>query len=176
MGREVHDKAGLDILNKMNPVANAQALIKELNEISKNGIETEEQLNKLRLSNAKELGRLSLEQQQELLAATIAANEVAINQRLQATLDALQKEKEERLKFEEELTEEQKQQIEDEYKAKTKAAEKSAKLEKEKSAKDNKKTLEEVKEQARKAGDEYVNKLFGKDSTVVDRFAGIGKV
>lgn len=176
MGREVHDKAGLDILNKMNPVINAQALVKELNEISKNGIETEEQLNKLRLSNAKELGRLSLEQQQELLDATIAANEVAINQRLQATLEALQKEKEERLKFEKDLTEEQKQQIEDEYKAKTKAAEKSAKLEKEKAAKDNKKDLEEVKEKARKAGDEYVNKLFGKDSTVVDRFAGIGQI
>lgn len=170
-------KTGLDLFAKNNNIAqNALAVIKQLNEISRNGITTEEQLHRLRLSNVAELGSLQLEQQQELLAATLAANEAAIDQKLKLQREALQEELETRLAAEGEISEERRKQLQDETDEKIRAAEESAEIEKKIATKKNKKDLEEATEKARKAGDEYVNKLFGKDTPVFNRFANIGQI
>ena len=71
---------------------NAAQFIKQMNELSESGIQFEEQLNLLRLSNVKRLGTLRKQQEQEILDAAIKANERVIEQRKNAQLQALKEE------------------------------------------------------------------------------------
>lgn len=71
---------------------NAAQFIKQMNELSESGIQYEEQLNLLRLSNVKRLGTLRQQQEQEILNAAIRANERVIEQRKNAQLQALKEE------------------------------------------------------------------------------------
>jgi hypothetical protein len=57
-------------------------LVKVWEEMAANGIQSEEELNKLRLSNLTRLGTLRKEQEKQILDTLIAANKKAIDQRV----------------------------------------------------------------------------------------------
>jgi hypothetical protein len=71
---------------------NAAQFIKQMNELSESGIQTEEQLNLLRLSNVKRLGTLRKQQEQEILEAALKANKRLIDDRLVKQKKALDEE------------------------------------------------------------------------------------
>ena len=61
---------------------NSALFIKQVNELAAKGIESEEELNLLRLSNVTRLGILRKQQENEVLTAAINANKKAIDDRL----------------------------------------------------------------------------------------------
>lgn len=61
---------------------NSMQLVKVWEEMAANGIQSEEELNKLRLSNLTRLGTLRKEQEKQILDTLIAANKKAIDQRV----------------------------------------------------------------------------------------------
>lgn len=65
---------------------NTTQFIKLWEEMAENGIQSEEELNKLRLSNLARLGQLKLDQQKKVLDAAMAAEETLMRQR-QAVLE-----------------------------------------------------------------------------------------
>jgi hypothetical protein len=62
---------------------NSAMFIKQVNELTAKGIQSEEELNLLRLSNVTRLGILRKQQEKDILDAAIKANEKAIEDRLE---------------------------------------------------------------------------------------------
>lgn len=89
--QKVKGGSGLSLTTEY--MSNAQAFIKEMRELSAEDIETEEQLNALRISNVKYLGQLRRKQQQEVLKASIDAEEAIINKRLELQQESLDQER-----------------------------------------------------------------------------------
>jgi hypothetical protein len=71
---------------------NAAQFIKQMNEMSESGIQYEEELNLLRLSNVKRLGMLRKAQEEQVLKAAIKVNERLIDDRLKKQEQALDEE------------------------------------------------------------------------------------
>jgi asparagine synthetase B (glutamine-hydrolysing) len=71
---------------------NASQFIKQWEEMAARGIQSEEELNKLRLSNLTRLGALRREQEQQVLAAAIKANHRIIQDRMKEALKAAARE------------------------------------------------------------------------------------
>ena len=182
---------------------NAAQFIKQMNELSESGIQFEEQLNLLRLSNVKRLGTLRKQQEQEILDAAIKANERVIEQRKNAQLQALKEEeaaevaKSQRLAKAEAkaagktLTKDDLKAIEQKVKAefaiRKKNIEEQSKWEKKNKEKELQQEAAKAKRDAVKKGKEYqaeqMGDLFGAGKSLGERkdalkniFTGGGKV
>ena len=118
--QKVKGGSGLSLTTEY--MSNAQAFIKEMRELSAEDIETEEQLNALRISNVKYLGQLRRKQQQEVLEESLKAEEAIINKRLEMQQESLEQEQalRERAAAAEngngKLTKKQKDKIDEEFK------------------------------------------------------------
>lgn len=118
--QKVKGGSGLSLTTEY--MSNAQAFIKEMRELSAEDIETEEQLNALRISNVKYLGQLRRKQQQEVLKASIEAENKVIEERLKLQQESLDQEQalRERAAAAEngngKLTKKQKDKIDEEFK------------------------------------------------------------
>jgi hypothetical protein len=70
-------------------IDNSAQFIRQVNELTLRGIQTEEELNLLRLSNVTRLGILRKQQEKDILNATIKANKKAIDDRLEQQKKAI---------------------------------------------------------------------------------------
>lgn len=68
---------------------NSAMFIKQVNELTAKGIQSEEELNLLRLSNVTRLGILRKQQEKDILDAAIKANEKVIEDRLELQKKAI---------------------------------------------------------------------------------------
>ena len=75
-----------------SPFNTASQFIKQWEEMATRGLQSEEELNKLRLSNLTRLGALRKEQEQQVLDAAIKANHRLIQDRMQEALKAADEE------------------------------------------------------------------------------------
>ena len=73
--------------------SNTAQMMKIWEEIASRGVQSEEDLNNLKISNLKRLGTLRKEQEKELLDAAIDANKKAIDQRIEGLKKAAEQEK-----------------------------------------------------------------------------------
>ena len=71
---------------------NAAQFTKQLEEMAANGVKSEDELNKLRLSNLTRLGALRKQQEQQVLDAAIKANQRLIRDRMRESFKALKEE------------------------------------------------------------------------------------
>lgn len=168
---------------------NAAQFIKQMNELTEDNIQFEEQLNDLRLSNVTRLGMLRKQQEKEILDAAIKANELYIEKRKNLQLQALQEEekaeiakqqriaKAEAKKDGKKLSKDELKAIEDkvkkEYNLRKKHAEEQAAWEKKNKEKDLKQEAAKAKREAVKKGKEYqkeqTDTIFGKEKTLGER-------
>ena len=168
---------------------NAAQFIKQMNELSESGIQYEEQLNLLRLSNVKRLGTLRQQQEQEILNAAIKANERVIEQRKNAQLQALKEEeaaevaKSQRLAKAEAkaagktLTKDDlkviEQKVKTEFAIRKKNIEEQSKWEKKNKEKELQQEAAKAKREAAKKSKEYqaeqMNNLFGSGKSLGER-------
>lgn len=182
---------------------NAAQFIKQMNELAESGIQQEEQLNLLRLSNVKRLGTLRKQQEQEILDVAIKANEKVIEERKNAQLKALKEEEAAVIaKHKREAKREAKKQgktlskddlalitksVEAEFEIRKKHIEAQSKWEKKNKEKELKHEAAKIKREAAKKGEEYrseqMGMLFGSGKSFAERkaalqniFTGGGKV
>ena len=188
------EKTGLDLLGPSKyQLDNSAQLIKMWAEIAKRGVQDENDLNSLRLSNLTRLGALKKQQEQDVLDAAIAANKKLIDQRTEAMKKAVDDEIAAEVKKREaaaretakaanggkgtKLTKAEKDrikaQVEAEAAAKKKSIDELAAYEKKRKEKDLQKELKDAKkrEAAEKEAEkrEQVDTIFGKGNTIKDR-------
>jgi hypothetical protein len=172
---------------------NSMQLVKVWEEMAANGIQSEEELNKLRLSNLTRLGTLRKEQEKQILDTLIAANKKAIDQRVaeeqkaaKESLDrdiakakavALAEKKEKSGNKKSKLTKDEIKAIEDklnrEFEERKKRIKAQGEWEKKNKEKATKQEAAAAKRKAQKEGQKYVtdqmNTLFGKGASFSER-------
>ena len=79
--KTVSEKSGFDLLGQSKYFDNASQMIKMWEEMATRGIQSENDLNNLKLSNLTRLGLLKQEQEKKVLDAALAANKKLIEQR-----------------------------------------------------------------------------------------------
>jgi hypothetical protein len=79
--KTVSEKSGFDLLGQSKYFDNASQMIKMWEEMAARGIQSENDLNNLKLSNLTRLGLLKQEQEKKVLETALAANEKLIQQR-----------------------------------------------------------------------------------------------
>ena len=77
----VSEKSGFDLLGQSKYMDNTAQFIKIWTEMSERGIQSENDLNNLKLSNLTKLGLLKKQQEEQVLAAAMTANQKLIQQR-----------------------------------------------------------------------------------------------
>lgn len=95
--RPIDEKSGFDLLGQSKYIDNTAQFVKMWTEMSENGIQSENDLNNLRLSNLTKLGMLRKEQETQVLNAAISANKKLIDQRATLMRQEVEEEAETRL-------------------------------------------------------------------------------
>lgn len=90
--KPVSDRSGFDLLSSGKYLNNASQVMQVWEEIASRGVQSEEDLNKLRLSNLTRLGTLRAKQEEEILQAAIKANQRAIRDRMRESFKAIKEE------------------------------------------------------------------------------------
>lgn len=90
--KPVGERSKLDFFGGKNYYNNTAQMMQIWEEIASRGIQNEEDLNNLKLSNLKRLGTLRAKQEEELLQAAIKANQRAIRDRMQQSFKAIKEE------------------------------------------------------------------------------------
>lgn len=90
--KPVSDRSGFDLLSSGKYLSNASQVMQVWEEIASRGVQSEEDLNKLRLSNLTRLGTLRAKQEEEILQAAIKANQRAIRDRMRESFKAIKEE------------------------------------------------------------------------------------
>ena len=193
MGKIIdRNNEGNSLDNYRNQYSNNVAyLVKELNSLAADNIATEEKLNQLRISNVAFLGALRKKQEEELLKATLAANDQIFKQKTALQLEALELEEEERISALERehgaLSDAKKKEIKAEFALRKKNIEAQAAWEKKNKEKEIKQDAAKAKQNAIKKSNDYrqeqMGDLFGSGKSIVDRaaafqniFTGAGKL
>jgi hypothetical protein len=192
------EKTGLDLLGPSKyQLDNSAQLIKIWADIAKRGIQDENDLNNLKLSNLTRLGALKKQQERDVLDAAIAANKKLIDQRTAAMKKAVDDEIDGEIKKRQviareaakaanggkgkALTKAEKDRIAAQVKAEAAAKKKSidelAEYEKKRKAKDLEKELKDAKKRAaaEEAAEakERTDTLFGKGHTLEQRISAV---
>lgn len=195
---EKPEKTGLDLFGPSKyQLDNSAQLIKMWAEIAKRGVQNENDLNNLRLSNLTRLGALKKQQERDVLDAAIAANKKLIDQRTAAMKKAVDDEIDGEIKKRQviareaakaanggkgkALTKAEKDKIAAQVKAEAAAKKKSidelAEYEKKRKAKDLEKELKDAKKRAEAEkiaeGKERTDTLFGKGHTIEQRVSAV---
>lgn len=174
---------------------NSAMFIKQVNELTAKGIQSEEELNLLRLSNVTRLGILRKQQEKDILDAAIKANEKVIEDRLELQKKAIDEleayELSEAIRAAEEkgetLSEIRKREIKEEFAERRKHLEEQAAWEKKNKEKALKQEAARIKREKQKEANEYrqeqMGNAFGKGKSFAERkealqniFTGGGKV
>ena len=176
--------SGLNLTSEY--MTNAQAFIRDMQQLTAESISDEEQLNRIRISNVKQLGQLRRKQQQEILKASIDAENKAIEQRLKMQEESLDQEMKLRMAAQAQengngkLTKKQAAAIEDEFKKRRKHLQDQAAWEKknaqqraaEELAAAKNKAIEEAKAYKKEKADD----IFGSGKSLGTRLNAIKNV
>lgn len=156
---------------------NAAQLTQQWEEMAKRGIQSEEELNNLKLSNLTRLGTLRKKQEQQILDVAIKANQRLIRDRMRESFKAIKEEEklelkkrlvlaaeEKKKKGKGELTEADKAEIEaklkEEFKQRKKHVAEQAKWEQKNKEKELKQEAAQIRRQKQKESQEYVKNQF----------------
>lgn len=91
--KPVSEKSGFDLLSHSKYMDNTAQFVKMWTEMADRGIQSENDLNNLKLSNLIRLGSLRQKQEKDVLDAALAANKKAIDQRIEGLKKAAEQEK-----------------------------------------------------------------------------------
>ncbi len=90
--KPVSEKSGFDLLGRSKYMDNTAQFVKMWTEMAERGIQSENDLNNLKLSNLIRLGSLRQKQEKDVLDAALAANKKLIDQRTELMIKAVEEE------------------------------------------------------------------------------------